>query len=379
MNIENSQGKIYYGMHFYPGVARYEAPDQEPLTVFVNEDTIRKMGPTFAGRPIFVEHVENVEGDLNELRGEADGWVIESFFNAADGKNWVKFIVVSEKGLFAIQRGMRLSNAYIPQLIDRSGVWNGVPYQKEVAGGEFEHLAIVDNPRYEESVIMDPEEFKAYNEKKTVELKRLSNSKDKKGDNKMKLNIFKRTKVENSVDLDGMVVELPKSKKELSLTKVVEEYDKILNMNGYANGDHMVKVGENEMSVNDLVKKHQEMSEELDGMKKKNASGDDEDKDAEDPAVDNDSEKEIVEAGDADVGDRGGDKSLDNEDEEEEDKKKEKKQNSITIEEAKKVLAREKARRIKNANLREMDEEPMRVSLPQDQVARGKSRYGSGH
>ncbi len=389
--IDNTQGQIFYGMHFYPGVARYEAPDQEPLTVFINESTIRQMGPTFAGCPIFVEHVEEVDENLNELRNEADGWVIESFFNAADGKTWAKFIIVSDGGLKAIQRGFRLSNAYVPQLNNKSGVWNGVPYQKEVTGGIFDHLAIVDNPRYEESVIMTPEEFKAYNDEKTVELKKLANSKDKKGDTTMKLNIFKRTKVENSTDLDGMMVELPKSKKELTLTKVVEEYDKILNMNGYANGDHMVKVGENEMSVNDLVKKHVELSDELEGMKSKNADREDggepgpDDKDAEDPAIDNDDEEKRVAAGEKDVGDRGGDKHLDNEEDdgdgdEEDDKKKSKMKNhAMSVAEAKRVLAREKALRIKNAHLREQDEEVGTISLPQDQVARGKARYGSGH
>jgi PHD/YefM family antitoxin component YafN of YafNO toxin-antitoxin module len=385
VKFDNSQGKIFYGMHFYPGVARYEAPDKEPLTVFINEDTIRNMGPTFAGRPVFVEHVEEVDDNVNELRKEADGWVIESFFNQADGKNWAKFIIVSDRGYEAIRRGYRLSNAYIPQLSQKGGVWNGVDYQSEVINGEFEHLAIVKNPRYEESVILTPEEFKNYNDEKTVELKRLSNSNNR-GERKMKLNIFKRTKVENSVDLDGMIVELPKSKKEISLTKVVDEYDKILNMNGYANGDHMVKVGEkDEMSVNDLVKKHLAACNELEGLKK-NASREDggepgpDDKDADDSGLENDDEDKRVASGEKDVGDRGGDDSLDNEEDNEdesEDKKKKMKNDVLTISEAKKILAKEKAARLKNANLREHDEEIAIVSLPADQVARGRALYGT--
>lgn len=379
MKIDNSKGKIYYGMHFYPGVARYESPDQkEALTVFLNEDTLRKMSPTFAGRPVFVEHVDEVDEDVNELRNEADGWVIESFYNPADGKTWAKFILVSDRGFKAIERGFRLSNAYIPSSYGQDGVWNGVPYQKEITGGEFEHLAIVKNPRYEESVIMTPEQFKAYNDEKQVELKRLSNSTDK-GENTMKLNIFKRTKVENSVDLEGMMVELPKSKKEVLLTKAVEEYDKVLNMNGYANGDHMVKVGNDEMSVNDLVKKHLDM---LEKNAKREEGGEPGPDDKDDPAAENDSEKEITEAGESDVDGRGGDKSLSNEDgDDDEDKdkeKKNKKKNDMTVEEAKKVLAKEKARKLKNANLNVDDEEAPVISLASDQIARGKSLYGSG-
>ena len=63
------------------------------------------------------------------------------------------------------------------------------------------------------------------------------------------------------------MVELPKSKKEMTIASVLNAYDAILNMHGYANGDHMVKVGENEMSVNELVKKHMEMCNKMDEEK----------------------------------------------------------------------------------------------------------------
>lgn len=361
-------------MHFYPGVARYEPPNQEPFTVFINEDTIRKLGRTFAGCPVFVEHVEEVDDDINAVRNEADGWVEESFFNAADGKHWVKFIIVSDRGLAAIQRGFRLSNAYIPECNESGGLWNGVAYQREVTGGEFEHLAIVKQPRYEESVIMTPEEFKAYNEQHTIELKRLANSADKKGETNMGLKFFKKAKLDNSVDFETMMVELPKTKKEVSLTTIINEYDAIQNMNGYANGDHMVKVGEkDEMSVNDLVKKHLEMCNEMEGMKAKN------DVDGGEPGGENEEEMESMdnEALDidqmGDVGDRGGDKSLDNE-EDDEKMKKDKMKNAAD----KKAEAKAKALKLRNAHRNLQNEPEVRISLPMDQVARGKARYGSG-
>lgn len=388
--LNSARGKVFYGMHFYPGVAEYEEAGKEPFRVFVNESTIRQMNPSFAGCPIFVEHVDEVDDDIGEVRTEADGWVMESFYNAADGKTWAKFIVVSDRGLAAIRRGYRLSNAYIPSSFGDGGVWNGVTYRNEVTGGEFEHLAIVQNPRYDESVIMTPEQFKTYNEKQTMELKRLANSNDKKGESKMKF--FKRQKLENAIDTTTLV-ELPLSKKELSLEKVINEYDKILNMNGYANGDHMVKVNEKEeMSVNDLVKAHQALCEE----KAKNASDEDDDSmdnesdddesmdNEDDDSMDNDEDQEgTIAAGIKSVGDRGGDKSLVNEEDNEEDvppvdKKKNKKKNSVSVAQAKKVLARDKAARLKNARERyENDDEQVRVSLPADQVARGKQRYGS--
>lgn len=381
--IENSKGNIYYGMHFYPGVAEYAELGNEPVRVFLNEDTIRNMDPTFAGRPIYVDHVDKVEQNVDALRGEVDGWVIESFFNQADGKHWVKFIVVSELGERAIQSGFRLSNAYIPSSYGNGGQWNGVSYAREITAAQYEHLAIVQNPRYEESVIMSPEQFKQYNDNQVATLKRLANSKDQpiKENGKMKLNIFKRQKVENSVDFDGLVVELPKSKKEMTLTQLVSDHDAILNMNGYANGDHMVKVGEDEMSVNDLVKKHMEMCNSAkDEAEMKNAG---EGEPGEDIENDNDEDGTIA-AGVRDVGSRGGDKSLDNEEDEDsvdneddEEAPAEKKKNAVSIKNEKLRLAKEKAARLKNANTRQNSIPRPTIETSVDQVARGKSRYGS--
>jgi hypothetical protein len=136
-------------------------------------------------------------------------------------------------------------------------------------------------------------------------------------------------------------------------------------MNGYANGDHMVKVGEEEMSVNDLVKKHMEACNSLADMEKaKNAEsfdGGEPGKGADDDKKENDA-LDVDQMGD--VGSRGGDKSLDNE--EDEKKKEEVKKN-----------ARDKAARVKNAGPRVV-EQLHKYEMPEELVARGKARYGSG-
>lgn len=392
--VENSHGKIWYGMHFYPGVAEYEEPGQDPFRVFINENTIRSMSPSFAGRPIFVEHVDEVDPDINEVRKEADGWVVESFFNSTDGKTWAKFITVSDRADTAIRRGYRLSNAYIPKAFGEGGIWNGVSYQREVTSAEYEHLAIVRNPRYEESVILTPEEFKAYNEEKLLELKKLSNSKEEKRN--MGFKLFKKQKVENSLDVESTMVELPLSKKEMTLAAVINGYDKVLNMHGYANGDHLVKVGDkDEMSVNALVQKHMEACNELADMKKSKeepgnergemVDNDDDMDDMGDESMDNDDDQEgTVDSGMKDVGDRGGDKHLNDEDndkgekDEKDEMRKKTNKGMKNALEAKRAL-RAKADRLRNAHLRGYDrgEEGPAISLPQDQVARGKARYGA--
>lgn len=269
--VNGAKGKIFYGMHFYPGVAQYDdAEGKGSYRVFLNESTLRKMDPTFAGCPIFVEHVSEVDPNIKELRAVAEGWVVESFFNEADGKHWAKFVVTSDEAEAAIKRGYKLSNCYFPTDFAQGGAWNNVDYQKEVTNGNFEHLAIVSNPRYEESVIMTPEQFKAYNDKLKAELLKIANSKPKENE-AMKLDLWKRTKVDNSADLEGVSLMLPKSKREMTITQLVNEMDEheekkkanVADMGG------MVKLHDSsECSVADLVAKHKNMSEEHGKMKK---------------------------------------------------------------------------------------------------------------
>jgi hypothetical protein len=226
----------------------------------IKGDTLKQSDKSFAGKPVYVRHVDAV--DLDKLQEEAAGYVVESFFNPPDGAHWTKFIVVSDAGHEAVRMGWKLSNAYSPKTFAGGGKCHNVDYEKEVTCAEYEHLAIVPNPRYEESVIMTPDEFKAYNEKKITELELLKNSVDTKvvstenetqGDISMKI-IERLKKFLNEVEIE-------EEKKNEEKPPVVEEkkneekkpVEKVM-----ANGDHMVKVDEDEMTVNELVEKYKE-------------------------------------------------------------------------------------------------------------------------
>lgn len=383
--IKNSKGSIFYGMHFYPGVAEYQEPDKAAFRVFLNEDTIRRMDPTFAGRPVFVLHVDDVAESVDELRKEADGWVIESFFNAADGKHWTKFIAVSERAERAIRNGMKLSNCYRATNLGPGGTWNGVQYAKEITGGEYEHLAIVPNPRYEESVILTPEEFKAYNENKIQELKRLANNKEDGTPMKVKLNLFRRAKVENSADLEGVLVALPKSGREVSIETLVNEADELAVAMGapkVATDDMLVTVGESQMSIADLVSKYSAL---VAAQAAPAAVENEETDDGADVEGGDELENE-----DDDSDDQGDDDAVENEDDAVDDelaaaKKKNAapapaaaapKAGATVVDPVAAKAAKAKAEALRNANSRPTLE-TARVDLDVDRVARGKARYGS--
>lgn len=400
--IQNSaKGKRFYGMHFYPGVAQYDDPDRGSHRIFLNEDTLRKMDESFSGCPVFVEHVDEVDDDIEVVKNEADGWVLRSFYNPADGKHWAEFVLVSERAIAAVEKGYKLSNAFVPVTSEHGGEWNGVSYQETVLGGDFEHLAIVKHPRYEESVIMTPKQFQDYNEGLALELKRITNSKEK----KMGFKFFERQAVKNSSDLEKAMVELPLSKKEMTIAAVLNAYDKILNMAGYADGQHMVKLNDDEeMSVNDLVKKHMDCMNEMEEMKAANAAREaggepGPDEHDEDEHLNSDDEDDTISEGEHDLGDHGGDDGVENEvggdsgaegkDEKKKDKSgkvnpkhnKNKKLNAAQqIKELELRVAKLKAERLKNANLRRVDNtETACADLPQDQLQRGQQRYGSGN
>jgi len=252
-------GLVLYGLHMTPGVAEYALPDGK-FRLFISEDTIRNMGMTAAGRPMFVEHNEDFPKDRESLKQLADGWITESFFNEADGKHWFKFVLVSDNGIRAYQQGYGLSNAYdFKSIDDRKGRVNGMDYDFEVLDGEYTHVALEKNPRYE-SIIFTPEEFKSYNEEQRAAIRRVANSNDKKGKPmkrrvpakkaqstvKPKFSFFKREKVKNSDDFMGVSVLLPESNVEMTIEEVIAVADQI---QGVTNADGKYVCNEDDVVV----------------------------------------------------------------------------------------------------------------------------------
>jgi len=173
---EKQLPKRYYARHIKEGLVHYLENGNDVLYL-VKNDALQKMNKSFEGKPVYVHHVDGI--DMDKLRETADGYVVKSFYNEFDGAWWAELMIVSDKGHEAVKKGWAVSNCYSPTEYGNGGVYHDIDYQKEVKNGEYEHLAIVPNPRYEEAVIMDPDAFKEYNEGKQQEIKQLKNSKEK--------------------------------------------------------------------------------------------------------------------------------------------------------------------------------------------------------
>lgn len=268
--------RIFYARHIAPGVCGYE--DE---TVFLSEDTLRKMDKTFAGKPIYVNHQKV---NLDNLQEEADGYVVESFYLPEDGSHWTKNIVVSDKGHEAIGKGWAVSNAYIPDEFGTSGEWHNLPYDREITDAHYTHLAIVENPRYEEAMIMTPEEFKTYKESKREQLKQLENSKTKKGEKRMNWKLFDKKEKTNSEEISNTMVELSNGST-ISIGEMINAVEEDLKKEkkDKCNDtlEEVVKVNGEDMKVGDLVKAYEKTAkknEDEEDKEKKDAEDKDEDK-----------------------------------------------------------------------------------------------------
>ena len=246
--------KVFYCKHIAPGVCAYA--DE---TILIGEEALKEMDKTFAGKPIYVNHQKV---DLENIQQEADGYVAESFYLPEDGCHWAKMIIVSDKGHEAIRKGWKVSNAYVPDEFGIGGEWHNIPYNREVMKAHYTHLALVDNPRYEEAEVMTPEDFKMYKEQKREQLKSLENAKTKGEGKTMKWKLFKRTEVTNSDDLSNTMVELSNGTA-ISIGEMVNSVEKDIQEKEESKNkcndllEEAVKVNGEEMKVKDLIKEYE--------------------------------------------------------------------------------------------------------------------------
>jgi hypothetical protein len=336
---------IYYCRHMEPGLCGYEKEK-----ILVDADAMKNMNPTFAGKPVYVGHQKV---DVSKIQEEADGYVVESFYNELDGWSWAKFIVVSDKGKDAIARGWAVSNAYIPSEFASGGQSHAIDFERKIVNANYTHLAIVPDPRYEGAKIFTPEQYKAYCADKKAHLDEMKNSK---GATKMFKRFFKseQKEVTNANDIDdNTMVELTNGKS-VSIKEMIEtvelanakakknEKDDKEDKKEQLNADTEVDVAGEKMPLSQLMNKYA------------NAQKENEKRNADEAEAKEKKEKENKEKKNA-------------EDKEKKDKEKEddEKANAKTFEE------------MKNAKGKTSGSGFVQVDTQMDGMARGQSRYGS--
>ena len=144
-NARGQTGHIVPMRFIEPGLVHYN----DVGTVLVRKETLDKMLPSIVGKPIFNEsHKEVSDDDFTE--GKAQGIVAGNpRFNPGDGWFWIDGLIWDDETRQNGKDGYSLSCAYDVKRWGPGGVHNNIPYDREVLDGEYTHLAIVNNPRYE--------------------------------------------------------------------------------------------------------------------------------------------------------------------------------------------------------------------------------------
>ena len=126
------------------GVVKYE--DE---MVLIKPENLMAIARDFKGAHVIIDHVDIGESNSDQIVG----YITNVWFNEEDGWVWCDFTVNSEEAINLINSGYSVSCAYVPEY-SNGGCYHNIPYDREIIGGKAIHLAIVENPRYEDAIIL---------------------------------------------------------------------------------------------------------------------------------------------------------------------------------------------------------------------------------
>ena len=143
----SGKGRHFKSRFIQPGVAGY--PGQFG-NVLITKENLDKFIDTMVGVPVRIKHGDNTTND------DRVGVVNSVWFDDKDGWYWCDGIIWDETAINLIKdKGWNVSCAYkIKEADNAGGTENNISYDMEFLDGVFDHLAIVDNPRYERAQIV---------------------------------------------------------------------------------------------------------------------------------------------------------------------------------------------------------------------------------
>ena len=138
----NGKGRYFMSRFIEPGIAHYE----ELGDILITKETLSKFIQTMVGAPVIIDHEDVTDANADKLRV---GVVSRVWFNEADGYFYCEGILTDPEAIDLVKnQGWNVSCAYSFQSVPKD-MHNGKKIDMEFIDGEFLHLAIVKNPRYE--------------------------------------------------------------------------------------------------------------------------------------------------------------------------------------------------------------------------------------
>lgn len=141
--------KTYTRKFIEQGLVDYA--DMKLGALLLKKETIDKMLASFQDKPVIIKHTKVDESNFVDL---AVGYIKTVYFNPNDGWYYVDFLITHDEGHICMDNGWGVSCAYTVQQLGEGGKWHNIEYQGEILAGIGEHLALVQNPRYEDCLMV---------------------------------------------------------------------------------------------------------------------------------------------------------------------------------------------------------------------------------
>lgn len=142
------RGRQFRARFLVPGLVKYDYG-----VCLLTKENADKFIQGFTGCPVVINH-QNVTDD--NVKDIAVGDIFSVWFDNNDGYYWCNGIIRDKEAIKLINEGYSVSCQYlITEYSDntKGALHNGNPYDKVIENGKPEHLAIVNNPRYEGAII----------------------------------------------------------------------------------------------------------------------------------------------------------------------------------------------------------------------------------
>lgn len=142
------KGRKFVSRFIEAGVAHYK----DFGDVLITKETLDKFINTMVGCPVIITHKDIDDKNADK---ERVGVVSEVWYNQADGWYYCSGIIWNKKAIDLVKnQGWSVSCTYDFESDNQPKTHNGKKIDREFTNGEFLHLALVDNPRYERANIV---------------------------------------------------------------------------------------------------------------------------------------------------------------------------------------------------------------------------------
>ena len=142
------KGRRFVSRFIEPGVAHY----QEFGDVLITKETLDKFINTMIGCPVIIQHKDIDDQNVDD---ERVGVVSKVWFNETDGWFYCEGIIWDKQAIDLVKnQDWNVSCTYDFDSDNQPKTHNGKQIDREFTDGEFLHLALVPNPRYERANIV---------------------------------------------------------------------------------------------------------------------------------------------------------------------------------------------------------------------------------